>query len=87
MQQRNLTMLVDYYDELIREYYLTPAQEEDERIRVGITGRPIVLFWENTETGEIKFQGQYNMNNDKSNENVFGFIHEIKAILDENSEV
>ena len=36
-------------------------------------GRPIVVFWENTTTGEIKFNGQYNMNNDKSNENVFGF--------------
>ena len=40
---------------------------------MGISGKPIVVFWENTETGEIKFQGQYNMNNDKSNENVFGF--------------
>ena len=72
-EQANNVMLVDYYDELIRDYYLTPAQEEDERVRTAISGRPIVVFWENTETGEIKFQGQYNMNNDKSNENVFGF--------------
>lgn len=72
-EQANNVMLVDYYDELIRDYYLTPAQEEDARVRVGISGKPIVVFWENTETGEIKFQGQYNMNNDKSNENVFGF--------------
>jgi hypothetical protein len=66
-------MLVDYYDELVRDYFLTPAQEEDPRVRTGIAGRPIVVFWENTATGEIKFNGQYNMNNDKSNENVFGF--------------
>ena len=72
-EQANNVMLVDYYDKLVRNYFLTPAQQEDERIRVGIAGRPIVLFWENTATGEIKFQGQYNMNNDKSNENVFGF--------------
>lgn len=72
-EQANNVMLVDYYDELIRDYYLTPAQEEDARVRTGIAGMPIVVFWENTTTGEVKFQGQYNMNNDKSNENVFGF--------------
>ena len=48
-------MLVDYYDELIRDYYLTPAQEEDPRVRTGISGKPIVVFWENTDTNEIKF--------------------------------
>ena len=72
-EQANNVMLVDYYDKLIRNYYLTPAQEENEKVRTGISGKPIVVFWENTETNEIKFQGQYNMNNDKSNENVFGF--------------
>ena len=72
-EQANNVMLVDYYDELIRDYYLTPAQEEDPRVRTAISGKPIVVFWENTKTNEIKFQGQYNMNNDKSNENVFGF--------------
>ena len=72
-EQVNNVALVDYYDELVRDYFLTPAQEEDPRVRTGIAGRPIVVFWENTATGEIKFNGQYNMNNDKSNENVFGF--------------
>lgn len=72
-EQVNNVVLVDYYDELVRDYFLTPAQEEDPRVRTGIAGRPIVVFWENTTTGEIKFNGQYNMNNDKSNENVFGF--------------
>ena len=81
-EQANNIMLVDYYDELIRDYYLTPAQEEDERVRVAISGRPIVVFWENTETGEIKFQGQYNMNNDKSNENVFGFDRDVYPKLE-----
>jgi len=72
-EQANNVMLVDYYDEIVRDYFLTPAQEEDERVRTGVRGTPIVVFWENTETGEIKFQGQYNMNDDKSNEIVFGF--------------
>lgn len=72
-EQANNVMLVDYYDELIRDYYLTPAQEENPKVRIAISGKPIVVFWENTDTNEIKFQGQYNMNNDKSNENVFGF--------------
>lgn len=75
-EQANNVMLVDYYDELIRNYFLTPAQEEDPKVRTGISGKPIVVFWENTLTNEIKFQGQYNMNNDKSNENVFGFDRE-----------
>lgn len=72
-EQANNVMLVDYYDSIIRNYFLTPAQEEDPKVRTGISGKPIVVFWENTKTNEIKFQGQYNMNNDKSNENVFGF--------------
>ena len=81
-EQANNVMLVDYYDELIRDYFLTPAQEEDARVRTGISGRPIVVFWENTTTGEIKFQGQYNMNNDKSNENVFGFDRDKYPMLE-----
>ena len=81
-EQANNVMLVDYYDELVRDYFLTPAQEEDERVRTAISGRPIVVFWENTTTGEIKFQGQYNMNNDKSNENVFGFNRDKYPMLE-----
>ena len=91
-EQANNVMLVDFYEEVVKDYFLSPAQKaEKEKIqqenpkmteaevlkkiktRTGISGRPIVVFWENTTTGEIKFQGQYNMNNDKSNENVFGF--------------
>ena len=81
-EQANNVILVDYYDELVRDYFMTPPQEEDERVRTAISGRPIVVFWENTTTGEIKFQGQYNMNNDKSNENVFGFDNEKYPMLE-----
>lgn len=75
-EQANNIILVDYYDELVRDYFLTPAQKEDDRIRTGVRGTPIIVFWENTDTGEITFNGQYNMNDDKSNEIVFGFDRE-----------
>lgn len=72
-EQANNIMLVDYYDELVRDYFKTPPQLENSAIRTGVRGRPIVVFWEDTTTGKISFNGQYNMNDDKSNENVFGF--------------
>lgn len=70
-ENANNVMLVDFYEETVP--YKTPPQEEDGRVRQGIEGRPIVVFWKNILTDEITFLGQYNMNNDKSNENVFGF--------------
>ena len=64
--------------ELVRIYedacpYKTPAQQSNNLVRQGIDGFPIVIFWNNTETGETTFLGKYNFNNDKSNEDVFGF--------------
>lgn len=63
--------------ELVRLYndtcpYKTAAQEADPRVRVGIDGLPMVVFWHNTSTNETKFWGKYNFNNDKSNEDAFG---------------
>lgn len=52
----------------------TPPQLEDERVRQTINSRPIVVFWENSSTGEIKFQGKYNFNNDKGTADTFGFV-------------
>lgn len=64
--------------ELVRLYnescpYKTPAQEGDSRIRQGIDGFPIVIFWNNPQTGETVFLGKYNFNNDKGTPEVFGF--------------
>lgn len=64
--------------ELVRLYnnicpYKTPAQEEDSRVRQGIDGFPIVLFWDNGS--ETTFWGKYNFNNDKGTEEVFGFAY------------
>ena len=53
--------------------YKTPAQQEDERVRQGIDGFPIVIFWHDTVKDETTFMGKYNWNNDKSTEEVFGF--------------
>lgn len=76
-ENANNVMLVDYYNETCP--YRNVAQKADERVRWGVHGEPIVLFWRNTKNNEIYFQGKYNMNDDKDNENIFGFVD----ILDE----
>ena len=53
--------------------YRTPAQEEDSRVRQGIDGFPIVIFWHDTSADTTTFLGKYNFNNDKGTEEVFGF--------------
>lgn len=65
--------------ELVRLYnsacpYLTPAQVENPKVRQGIDGFPMVIFWADTSTGNVSFIGKYNFNNDKSTEDVFGFV-------------
>ncbi len=62
--------------ELVRLYndicpYQTPPQKKDSRIRQGIDGFPIVLFWDNGT--DVTFMGKYNFNNDKGTEEVYGF--------------
>ena len=64
--------------ELVRLYneacpYRTPAQKRDGKVRQGIDGFPIVIFWRNTEKDEISFLGKYNFNNDKGTPEVYGF--------------
>lgn len=63
--------------ELVRLYndacpYRTPAQMENSKVRQGIDGFPIVIFWADTNSGTTSFIGKYNFNNDKSTEGVFG---------------
>lgn len=62
--------------ELVRLYndacpYKTPPQLADEKIRQGIDGFPIVIFWSNGNS--TVFIGKYNFNNDKGTEEVYGF--------------
>ena len=63
--------------ELVRLYnnacpYKTPGQLENAKVRQGIDGFPIVIFWNDGE--ETVFIGKYNFNNDKGTEEVFGFV-------------
>ena len=62
--------------ELVRLYndicpYQTPAQSENNKVRQGIDGFPIVIFW--NDGNRTTFLGKYNFNNDKGTEEVFGF--------------
>ena len=64
--------------ELVRLYemscpYKTPAQVSNNKVRQGIDGFPILIFWDNVNTNTTQFIGKYNFNNDKSTEEVFGF--------------
>ena len=74
-EQANNVMLVDYYEQL--SPYKNPAQIADERVRTAVRGFPCVVFWKNTKNSTITFIGKYNFNDDKSNENVFGFNRDI----------
>ena len=53
--------------------YSTPAQVANSKVRQGIDGFPILIFWNDTGLNETTFLGKYNFNNDKSTEEVFGF--------------
>lgn len=62
--------------ELVRLYndacpYKTPPQAVDPKVRQGIDGFPIVVFWSNGNS--TAFMGKYNFNNDKGTEEVYGF--------------
>ena len=51
---------------------LTPPQRLDSRVRVGIDGFPVVAFHKDTDGKEV-FYTKANFNNDKANEDVYGF--------------
>lgn len=53
--------------------YKTPAQRTNPKVRQGIDGFPMVVFWNDTVNNRTSFLGKYNFNNDKSTEDVFGF--------------
>lgn len=51
--------------------YKTPYQRENPKVRQGIDGFPIVVFW--NDGFHTSFLGKYNFNNDKGTPEVFGF--------------
>lgn len=63
-------------DTLIQTSSPTPAQKHSTSIydvRTTVDGEPCYLFYRNTVNDKPIFLGKYNLNNDKSTENVFGF--------------
>ena len=67
--------------ELVRAYnevcpYKTPGQVANSKVRQGIDGFPIVVFWHDTTTDTISFVGKYTFNNDKGTPEVFGFYND-----------
>ena len=68
----NNTGLVQIYDRIVRNVVLTPPQADDERVRQGVEGYPMVTWYYNSITGEYTFLGKYNFNNDKGTEDVYG---------------
>lgn len=56
----------------------TPVQSADETgmTRTTIYGRPIVVFYKETEDSPRIFGGKFNFNYDKDSEGVFGFIED-----------
>lgn len=69
----NNVELTRLYNDLSKELsILTPPQRQNSQVRVGIDGFPIVAFHE-TADGTRTFCTKANFNNDKDNEDVYGF--------------
>lgn len=79
----NNTGLVQIYDSTIRHFVITPPQHDDERIRQGVEGYPMVVWYINGQTNETILLGRYNFNNDKGTEDVYG----LKSDLDLDKEI
>ena len=70
--------------ELVRLYndacpYKTREMQEDARIRHGIDGFPVVIFWHNTGTGETSFLGKYNFNLPKRAPGPYGYSGDMES--------
>lgn len=70
-ENANNVVLAKFYNDIVP--YQTEPQQEDSRVRQGIDGFGIALFWQDSTTNEVKFIGKGNCNIDKGNENIFGF--------------
>lgn len=69
----NNVELVRLYNDAAKDVnILTPPQKLDSKVRVGIDGYPIIAFHRDAEGKEI-FCTKANFNNDKANEDVYGF--------------
>ena len=73
----NNTGLTQLYDSTIRNFAITPPQYDDERIRQGVEGYPMVVWYINGQTNETILLGRYNFNNDKGTQEVYGLKNDL----------
>ena len=73
-ENANNVTLARFYNDVAP--YQTAPQVEDNRVRQGIDGFGIALFWQDSTTDEVKFIGKGNCNIDKGNEDIFGFTED-----------
>ena len=72
-ESANNVELVKLYNDASKAIgVLTPPQRQDPKVRVGIDGFPIVAFHRDSK-GIDTFETKANFNNDKANEDVYGF--------------
>lgn len=70
-ESTNNTGLTMFYND--SNPYRTPEQVNDSRVRQGIEGIPIVVFWHNTKSGTTEFLGKFNFNLPKRANTPYGF--------------
>lgn len=75
-ENANNVVLAEFYNDTVP--YQTPPQEANPKVRQGIEGFGIALFWQD-ENGQTTFIGKGNCNVDKSNEKIFGFTSDYPA--------
>ena len=70
-ESTNNTGLTMFYNDTCP--YKTPEMKENPKVRWGIEGVPIVLFWYNPTTNETQFMGKYNFNLPKRARAPYGY--------------
>ena len=70
-ESTNNTGLTMFYNDTC--VYVTPEERTNSKVRWGIEGIPIVVFWYNTETQETSFLGKYNFNLPKRAPEPYGY--------------
>ena len=70
-ESTNNTGLTSFYSDTCP--YKTPEQVENPKVRQGIEGIPIVVFWYNPDTQTTSFLGKYNFNLPKRAPEPLGF--------------
>lgn len=73
VKDKNITVFKTNAQELTEIKYNFNINGDMPDVRTTIDGFPIVVFGAKSYDDDIKFLGQYNFNNDKSTESVFGF--------------